>query len=45
MATKPFDKDINQTFKYLKSLDSKRNLDSSKIFKELYNENYHGKTI
>jgi MoaA/NifB/PqqE/SkfB family radical SAM enzyme len=33
----PFDKNINQTFEYLKSLDKKRNLDSTKIFKELYN--------
>ena len=33
----PFAKDINQTFKYLRDLDKRRNLDSNKIFKDLYN--------
>ena len=33
----PFDKDTKQLFEYLKTLDKRRNLDSTKIFKELYN--------
>jgi len=33
----PFDKDTKQLFDFLKQLDTRRNLDSKKIFKELYN--------
>lgn len=33
----PFDKDTKQLFEYLNTLDKRRNLDSTKIFKELYN--------
>jgi len=33
----PFDKDLTQVFDYLQVLDQRRNLDSTKIFKELYN--------
>jgi radical SAM protein with 4Fe4S-binding SPASM domain len=32
----PIEKDLNTTFKELKKIDSRRNIDSSKIFKELY---------
>jgi sulfatase maturation enzyme AslB (radical SAM superfamily) len=41
----PFEKETNKVFEYLKNLDIRRKLDSSKIFKELYKENYHGQTI
>ena len=34
---KPFEKDINNSFVKLKELDKNRHLDSTKIFKELYN--------
>jgi MoaA/NifB/PqqE/SkfB family radical SAM enzyme len=33
----PFDRNTNKLFDYLKVLDKRRNLDSTKIFKELYN--------
>jgi len=33
------------SFNKLKEMDLRRNVDSSKIFKELYKENYHGQTI
>lgn len=41
---KPFNKDTKGIFQQLTEIDQRRNLDSSKIFKELYNikENYHG---
>jgi hypothetical protein len=35
--------DTNELFEYLKTLDKRRNLDSTKIFKELYN--YGNQTI
>jgi len=38
----PFEKNLSNTFKELAVLDSRRNLDSSRIFKDLYKENYHG---
>ena len=38
----PIEKNLNNSFEQLKLLDARRNLDSTKIFKELYN---HGKTI
>lgn len=44
----PFNKNLNNSFDQLKLLDRRRNLDSSKIFKDLYKlreGNNHGKTI
>ena len=44
----PFDKNLNDSFSKLAELDQRRNLDSSKIFKDLYKlreGNNHGKTI
>jgi organic radical activating enzyme len=41
----PYEKKLLNSFNLLKEMDSRRNLDSTKIFKELYKENYHGKTI
>jgi MoaA/NifB/PqqE/SkfB family radical SAM enzyme len=44
----PFDKNLNDSFVKLAELDQRRNLDSSKIFKDLYKlreGNNHGKTI
>jgi sulfatase maturation enzyme AslB (radical SAM superfamily) len=44
----PFDKNLNDSFAKLAELDQRRNLDSSKIFKDLYKlkeGNNHGKTI
>ena len=44
----PFDKNLNDSFDKLSKLDQRRNLDSSKIFTELYKlreGNNHGKTI
>jgi sulfatase maturation enzyme AslB (radical SAM superfamily) len=44
----PFDKNLNDSFDKLAELDQRRNLDSSKIFKDLYKlreGNNHGKTI
>ena len=44
----PFDKNFNDSFAKLAELDQRRNLDSSKIFKDLYKlkeGNNHGKTI
>ena len=44
----PMEKDLNQAFAKLKELDQRRNLDSSKIFKDLYKlteGSNHGKTI
>ena len=33
----PFDKDLTNSFKKLKEMDQRRNVDSSKVFKDLYN--------
>ena len=33
----PFSRDTKQLFEYLNRLDNKRNLDSTKIFKDIYN--------
>jgi sulfatase maturation enzyme AslB (radical SAM superfamily) len=44
----PFDKNLSDSFAKLAELDQRRNLDSSKIFKDLYKlreGNNHGKTI
>lgn len=44
----PFDKNLNDSFTKLEQLDRRRDLDSSKIFKDLYKlkeGNNHGKTI
>jgi sulfatase maturation enzyme AslB (radical SAM superfamily) len=41
----PIEKNLQRCFEYLKQTDARRNLDSRKIFKDLYKENYHGKTI
>lgn len=45
----PFNKDLKNSFEQLEKLDQRRNLDSSKIFKDLYKlregNNNHGKTI
>jgi sulfatase maturation enzyme AslB (radical SAM superfamily) len=44
----PFDKNLTDSFAKLAELDQRRNLDSSKIFKDLYKlreGNNHGKTI
>lgn len=44
----PFDKNLNDAFVKLTTLDQRRNLDSSKIFKDLYTlkeGNNYGKTI
>jgi sulfatase maturation enzyme AslB (radical SAM superfamily) len=41
----PIEKNLPQCFEYLKQTDTRRNLDSREIFKDLYKENYHGKTI
>jgi len=38
----PIEKNLPQCFEYLKQTDARRNLDSRKIFKDLYKENYHG---
>ena len=35
--SKPFNKDLENSFNKIKELDARRNLDSSKIFNELYN--------
>jgi MoaA/NifB/PqqE/SkfB family radical SAM enzyme len=44
----PFEKNLAESFEKLKNMDQRRNLDSSKIFTELYKlqeENKHGQTI
>ena len=33
----PFDKDLTNSFKKLKEMDQRRNVDSSEVFKDLYN--------
>jgi hypothetical protein len=43
----PFEKDLAGSFKQIKTMDQRRNIDSSKIFTELYKlkEENHGQTI
>jgi MoaA/NifB/PqqE/SkfB family radical SAM enzyme len=43
----PFKKDLDGSFKQIKTMDQRRNIDSSKIFTELYKlkEENHGQTI
>lgn len=41
----PIEKNLTETFNQLKILDTRRGVDSSKIFVDLYKENKHGKTI
>ena len=43
--SQPYEKQLLNSFNKLKEIDLRHNVDSSKIFKELYKENYHGKTI
>jgi hypothetical protein len=44
-TNRPTKKDINSTFANLDELDKRRKLDSRTIFKDLYKEENHGKTI
>ena len=41
----PFEKDLAGSFRQLALMDQRRNLDSRAIFKDLYKEENHGKTI
>jgi MoaA/NifB/PqqE/SkfB family radical SAM enzyme len=41
----PMEKNLSGSFEQLKIMDARRNLDSSTIFKNLYKEENHGKTI
>lgn len=41
----PFDKNIKLSFDKISELDQRRNIDSKKIFKDLYKDTNHGKTI
>lgn len=41
----PFDKNIKLAFDRISELDQRRNIDSKKIFKDLYKDTDHGKTI
>ena len=41
----PFEKDLTGSFEKLASMDQRRKLDSRAIFKDLYKEEDHGKTI
>jgi len=41
----PFEKDLAGSFEKLASMDARRKLDSRAIFKDLYKEEKHGKTI
>ena len=41
----PFEKDLAGSFEKLASMDARRKLDSRAIFKDLYKEENHGKTI
>jgi MoaA/NifB/PqqE/SkfB family radical SAM enzyme len=41
----PVSKDFAESLRQLELLDQRRNLNSRNIFKDLYKENYHGKTI
>ena len=38
----PAKKDLVNSFEQIKIMDTRRNLDSKKIFKDLYKENNHG---
>lgn len=38
----PIEKNLQRCFEQLEQTDARRNLDSRKIFKDLYKENYHG---
>ena len=42
---KPMEKNLSNSFEELKIMDQRRNLDSRAIFKDLYKEENHGKTI
>lgn len=41
----PAEKNLQNSFEQIAKLDQRRNLDSKKIFRTLYKEHYHGKTI
>jgi hypothetical protein len=41
----PFDKDLAGSFEKIAAMDQRRKLDSREIFKNLYKEENHGKTI
>ena len=41
----PFDKDLMGSFEKIAAMDKRRKLDSRTIFKDLYKEENHGKTI
>ena len=41
----PFEKDLAGSFEKIADMDAKRKLDSREIFKDLYKEENHGKTI
>ena len=41
----PAVKNLQDSFEKIAELDQRRNLDSKKIFTDLYKEHYHGKTI
>ena len=41
----PFEKDLTRSFKKIAEMDQRRKLDSRAIFKDLYKEENHGKTI
>lgn len=41
----PFDKDLKDCFEKIAIMDQRRKLDSREIFKDLYKEENHGKTI
>jgi ribosomal protein S13 len=41
----PHEKNIKSTFEHLDQLDKRRGLNSREIFKDLYKEENHGKTI
>lgn len=41
----PFDKNLSLSLDMLGELDQRRNIDSKKIFKDLYKDTNHGKTI
>lgn len=41
----PFDKDLTGSFEKIADMDQRRKLDSRAIFKDLYKEENHGKTI
>ena len=41
----PFEKDLAGSFEKIAKMDQRRKLDSRAIFKDLYKEENHGKTI